>query len=213
MSGSGAPYPEARDPGMDGGMVLPLVIRDEHGRTLAVSRTSNKGFSKTTEQRRLWVIHPETGRLVPDDADLPLVSIAEGPGFYEATVRTGLPATERNGQTLPEEGDSPGTQRAPSRPAPTPERAENTDVLTELQEVIRERARTLPEGSYTTHLLQSGGDKIRKKLGEEAIELLLAPNREHMAYEAADLLYHLLVLLVAENGDIGDVMAELRRRH
>ncbi len=233
MSGNAdSPIPQP-DPEMDGKMVLPLVIRDEHAQTLAVSRTSDKGFRKSTEQRRLWVIHPETGRLVPDDADLPLLSISAGQGFYDAIVRTGLPAAEGNGSARSQplvtgetgaatESPVGGHHRVgaaefgPGRTAAAASGSGQTEaaaILGELQELIRERARTLPEGSYTTHLLQSGPDKIRKKLGEEAVELLLAKDSGELRYEAADLIYHLLVLLVAENADIMDVLLELRRRH
>ncbi|MGC9311170.1 MAG: phosphoribosyl-ATP diphosphatase, partial [Sediminispirochaetaceae bacterium] len=72
---------------------------------------------------------------------------------------------------------------------------------------------TMPEGSYTSHLFSSGPEKIRKKTGEEAIELLLADTPEQMLYEAADLVYHLMVLLVSENLSFDQVCAELQHRH
>jgi phosphoribosyl-ATP pyrophosphohydrolase len=81
-----------------------------------------------------------------------------------------------------------------------------------LIQVIKERKANRPEGSYTTHLFNSGIEKIRKKTGEEAIELILARRREDIAYEAADLIYHLLVLLEAEDIDLGEVLEELSRR-
>ena len=70
----------------------------------------------------------------------------------------------------------------------------------------------MPEGSYTTHLFASGAAKIRKKAGEEAVELLLAAERDEVIHETADLLYHLLVLLEQEQVGIAEIAAELSRR-
>jgi len=85
-------------------------------------------------------------------------------------------------------------------------------VLEELARVIASRHVEMPEGSYTTHLFESGAEKIRKKAGEEAIELVLAATRETIVSESADLVYHLLVLLESEGIPLGDLAAELDRR-
>ena len=87
------------------------------------------------------------------------------------------------------------------------------DVLERLEAIVRERRQLMPEGSYTTHLFASGAEKIRKKTGEEAVELILAGARDQIVYEAADLLYHLCVLLVSEGISYPEVCGELRRRH
>ena len=71
----------------------------------------------------------------------------------------------------------------------------------------------MPEGSYTTHLFEKGLDKIRKKVGEEAVELLLARDEKDVIYESADLLYHVLVLLEASDLKWAEVAGELKRRH
>lgn len=71
-------------------------------------------------------------------------------------------------------------------------------VLEDIRRVIAERARTMPEGSYTARLLSKGLDHCLKKLGEESIEVVLAAkgeSDERLAEEAADVLYHLLVVL------------------
>ena len=88
----------------------------------------------------------------------------------------------------------------------------NKGILELLQEVLLKRKRDLPEGSYTTHLFQSGAEKIRKKTGEEAIELILASSRSEIIYESADLIYHMLVLLLSENISIEEVLTELGKR-
>ncbi len=75
------------------------------------------------------------------------------------------------------------------------------DALAELAQVIEERDRHRPEGSYTTKLLVGGVDRIAKKVGEEATEVVIAAKNaaegrgtEELANESADLLYHLVVL-------------------
>jgi phosphoribosyl-ATP pyrophosphohydrolase len=90
------------------------------------------------------------------------------------------------------------------------------DILSELHSVILARATERPAGSYTAYLFQQGDDKILKKIGEEASELIIASkngNRSEIAGEAADLVYHLLVLLAWHNMEPGDILAELAARH
>lgn len=88
-------------------------------------------------------------------------------------------------------------------------------ILGDLQEVIQQRQREMPEGSYTTTLFNKGVKKIAQKVGEEALEVALASvneTDERLASESADLLYHLLVLLAARNISLGEVAKELTRR-
>jgi phosphoribosyl-ATP pyrophosphohydrolase len=89
------------------------------------------------------------------------------------------------------------------------------DILGELAAAIASRMGASPDESYTAKLLSQGVEKCAKKLGEEAVETALASvlgDRKHIAAEAADLLYHLLVLLEATDVKLADVMAELARR-
>ncbi len=96
------------------------------------------------------------------------------------------------------------------------ESAQNSPaILYELYEVIKDRQIKMPEGSYTTYLFQKGLDKILKKVGEENAEVIIAAkNREksEVIYETSDLLYHLLVLLVEQGVDLGEIFAELKSR-
>jgi phosphoribosyl-ATP pyrophosphohydrolase len=85
-------------------------------------------------------------------------------------------------------------------------------VLARLERLIALRKEELPEGSYTTHLFSEGEEKIRKKTGEEAVELLLAGDAERMVSESADLLYHLLVLFAAREISVTRLLDELERR-
>jgi phosphoribosyl-ATP pyrophosphohydrolase/phosphoribosyl-AMP cyclohydrolase len=88
----------------------------------------------------------------------------------------------------------------------------------ELFDVIQERAKNPSAQSYTSKLLQSGKEKILRKVSEEATEVLLASlendeqKKEHLQWEIADLLYHLLVLIQHEKLNWYDIMNELKKR-
>lgn len=88
-------------------------------------------------------------------------------------------------------------------------------VLTEDYEVIRRRRENPKEGSYTNYLFDKGIDKILKKCGEEATEMVIAaknPDAEELKYEIADFLYHMMVLMVECGLDWNDIMKELVNR-
>jgi len=94
---------------------------------------------------------------------------------------------------------------------------DGTGVLDELFAVIESRKRERPEGSYTASLLthEKGENAVLEKLGEETTELILAAkddDREELAEEAADLVYHLLVLLAAEGMTLDDLRSALAER-
>lgn len=88
-------------------------------------------------------------------------------------------------------------------------------VLEELYRVVESRRREMPPGSYTTYLFEKGLDKILKKVGEESAETIIAaknPDADALAGEAADLIYHLIVLLVERGTTLDAIAAELARR-
>jgi len=90
------------------------------------------------------------------------------------------------------------------------------DFLAELDALVRERERIRPEGSYTTKLFEGGVRRIAQKVGEEGVEMALAAVAEDdvaLLGEAADLSFHLLVLLRARGLGLDDVLAVLRDRH
>jgi len=98
---------------------------------------------------------------------------------------------------------------------PTTDKPVDLDVLRELSELIRARNTGDVQTSYTAKLLHAGVGDCAKKLGEEAVETVIAAvegNRVQLAEETADLLYHLLVTLEAANVPLADVMAVLRER-
>lgn len=88
-------------------------------------------------------------------------------------------------------------------------------LLTQLYYLIESRERERPDGSYTTYLFDKGIDKILKKVGEESAETIIAAKNENtkpLVSEVADLIYHLLVLLVARGVRLDEVREELGRR-
>jgi phosphoribosyl-ATP pyrophosphohydrolase/phosphoribosyl-AMP cyclohydrolase len=87
--------------------------------------------------------------------------------------------------------------------------------LSRLAALIASRARAPQPGSYTASLLEQGSGRISQKVGEEAVEVVVAANSEdehRLASEAADLLYHLLVLLQSRGVPLGAVLKELQDR-
>ncbi len=94
---------------------------------------------------------------------------------------------------------------------------ETAEILDELFAVIEQRKETLPEDSYTASLFthEKGENAVLEKLGEEMTELILAAKDDdetELAHEAADIVYHLLVLLSMKGMDIEDLRAELATR-
>ena len=100
---------------------------------------------------------------------------------------------------------------------PTMTDANTEAILEELFAVIEDRRETLPEDSYTASLFthEKGENAVLEKLGEETTELLLAAkddDREEIAHETADIVYHLLVLLAMKDMALEDLTEELEAR-
>jgi phosphoribosyl-AMP cyclohydrolase / phosphoribosyl-ATP pyrophosphohydrolase len=129
-----------------------------------------------------------------------------------------------------DEGDEPSVEKAASlmrdslkAPKPVPPEVSLVDIssmefgltINRLYDLIAERNEKRPEGSYTTYLLNSGLDKILKKVAEESGEVIIAAKNKaprEMVSELADLFYHLLVLMVERDVKLSDVGDELTRR-
>ncbi|WP_105618076.1 phosphoribosyl-ATP diphosphatase [Vallitalea okinawensis] len=89
------------------------------------------------------------------------------------------------------------------------------DVLSDLMKVVNDRKENPKEGSYTNYLLDTGIDKILKKVGEESAEVIIASKNNEsseVVYEVADLMYHITVLLVELGIDWNDIDKELSKR-
>ena len=91
-----------------------------------------------------------------------------------------------------------------------------TDGIEFLEKIIQDRKKNPLETSYTNQLLNKGINKVAQKVGEEAVELVIEAkdnNKELFLGEAADLMYHYLVLLAAKNFSLSDVVGVLKERH
>lgn len=92
----------------------------------------------------------------------------------------------------------------------------NLQFLEYLQGIIQERKKQVSKNSYTTSLFAKGINKIAQKVGEEAVELVIEAkddNKDLFLGEAADLLFHYLVLLAAKNTSLQEVISVLEKRH
>jgi phosphoribosyl-ATP pyrophosphohydrolase/phosphoribosyl-AMP cyclohydrolase len=98
----------------------------------------------------------------------------------------------------------------------TDQRVPPLSMLGRLSDLVVARKQQMPEGSYTTKLFTGGVDRIGKKIGEEAAEMIIAAKNNsdaELTWETADFLYHALVLLTNQGVSLDMIMAELARRH
>lgn len=191
--------------------LLPVIVQDARTRVVlmlgfmnaeALEKTRKEGrvtfFSRS--KNRLWTKGEESGNFlhvveILEDCDRDTLLIKAEPAG---------PVCHTGQDTCFNELNSPGKG------------SEGSEFLSRLQDLIHDRKAQMPEGSYTTSLFKGGINKIAQKVGEEAVELLIEAkddNDELFLNEAADLLYHLLVLLSAKGQDIGNVSAVLEQRH
>lgn len=92
----------------------------------------------------------------------------------------------------------------------------NLKFLSQLFELIKTRKKELPEGSYTTKLFKTGADRIIQKVGEEAVETIVAAknrNKNEIVNEVSDLIYHLFVMLSEQNIELCEIIDVLEERH
>jgi phosphoribosyl-ATP pyrophosphohydrolase/phosphoribosyl-AMP cyclohydrolase len=96
------------------------------------------------------------------------------------------------------------------------ETEDGIEILNKLYERIKGRKINPVEGSYTNYLFEKGINKILKKVGEEATEVVIAAkndSKDEIVYEVSDLIYHLIVLLVEKNITLNDIYNELEKRY
>ncbi|MDX1795951.1 MAG: phosphoribosyl-ATP diphosphatase [Hydrogenovibrio sp.] len=94
-----------------------------------------------------------------------------------------------------------------------------SEILSELDQVLEQRKQETPDSSYVASLYHKGLDKILKKVGEEATEVIMAAkddqygqDKEHLVYEVADLWFHTMILLAQKGLSSQDILKELERR-
>jgi len=191
--------------------LIPAIIQDASKDTVlmlgfmnaeALDKTRKEGkvtfFSRT--KNRLWTKGEESGNFlhvvdILEDCDKDTLLIKVNPAGPVCHTGTDTCFNERNSTSQDPEGIA---------------------FITQLQQLIHTRKEEMPEGSYTSSLFNAGINKIAQKVGEEAVELVIEAkddNESLFLNEAADLLYHLLVLLSAKGKDIKDVVSVLEQRH
>jgi phosphoribosyl-ATP pyrophosphohydrolase/phosphoribosyl-AMP cyclohydrolase len=173
--------------------VLMLGFMNEEA--LELTRTKGRVTFYSRTKNRLWTKGEESGNF------LHVVSIAEDCDKDTLLIkaRPEGPVCHTGSDTCFEEENKAGME-----------------FLAKLQELIDQRKQEMPEGSYTTSLFKKGMNKIAQKVGEEAVELVIESmdsKDDLLLNEAADLMYHLLVLLTAKGYGIQDVISILEQRH
>jgi phosphoribosyl-AMP cyclohydrolase / phosphoribosyl-ATP pyrophosphohydrolase len=193
--------------------LVPAIVQDATSKeVLTLAYMNEESYQKSLETRETWFYSRSrqelwhkgetsgnTQKIVDmrydcdQDALLVLV-VPAGPACHEGTY------TCFSNSLLQEELEQKGNR---------------FEILNVLEKIIAEREIEMPEGSYTTYLFEKGVDKILKKVGEEASEVIIAAkNRdpEELKWEAADLLYHLLVLLREQKLPLDEVLSALEKR-
>jgi len=185
--------------------LIPAIVQDgSTGRVLMLGFMNEEALEKTLETRRvtfwsrsrkcLWTKGETSGNYLEleeirqdcDNDTLLVVAKPQGPCCHRGTLSCFAGDDEFSG----------------------------LEFLGYLERLIAKRRKEMPEGSYTTRLFAKGLPEIAKKVGEEAVEVVLSASQEKLRSieESADLLYHLLVFLKQREVTLGDVMEELRSR-
>lgn len=214
--------------------LIPAIVQDAVSKeVLSLAYMNRESLQKTIEtgetwfwsrsRQELWHKGATSGHTqrvcairYDCDGDALLVEVVpNGPACHNGTYSC-------FSETLPVDAGQAGESAADPAAAPAAEPAaapaggsDRYAILNELEALIAAREAERPEGSYTTYLFDKGLDKILKKVGEEAAEVIIAAkNRSHaeLRYEAADLLFHLLVLLREQKLPLDEVLQELRSR-
>jgi phosphoribosyl-AMP cyclohydrolase / phosphoribosyl-ATP pyrophosphohydrolase len=221
----------ALDPGTidfgKGGGLVPVIVQDAasgkvlmqafmDADALAVTQSSGRVTFFSRSKNRLWTKGESSGNylevkniLADCDRDCLLV-LAEPSG---PTCHTGTESCFDG-----EQGEAPPAPSFAATPAAAISQYTRSpfEFLAYLENLLSERRHADPETSYTARLLAGGPKRIAKKLGEEAVELALEAEHgepERFREEAADLVYHLSVLLVSKGMGWKEVLEELEKRH
>ncbi|NLN87691.1 MAG: bifunctional phosphoribosyl-AMP cyclohydrolase/phosphoribosyl-ATP diphosphatase HisIE [Syntrophomonadaceae bacterium] len=203
--------------------LVPAIIQDSRsGRVLMMAYMNAESLEKTIEsgktwfysrsRRQLWMKGETSGHVqqvkeifYDCDQDCLLIQVEQSgaachTGHYSCFFRNAAGEETEPAMFDPQQVYSPRASAA---------------ILYELYDVITDRRQKMPAGSYTSYLFEKGLDKILKKVGEENAEVIIAAknrSKEELVYESADLLYHLLVLLVEQDVSLEDIFTELKSR-
>jgi len=216
------------------GGILPAIIQDARsGEVLMLGFMNNEAYDKTLAEgqvcfysrtkKRLWTKGEESGNflnvieiledcdndtlLVRVDPVGPVCHTGQRTCFGDAPVKY----SETSGRVRAAGAGSGEDSGLTGKPVD-----DGLTFLNELQDLLQSRKKELPENSYTSKLFRAGINKIAQKLGEEAVELVIESkdsDDSRFLNEAADLLFHYVILLVDRGYKLEDVVGVLESRH
>ena len=198
----------------DANGLIPAIVQHAHtgevlmlgfmnNEALAVTQTSRRVTFFSRSRQQLWTKGESSGNFLNlveirrdcDSDALLVLALPDGPTCH--TGSASCFAWDVDGNET--------TQRLP-----------HLTMLGRLDALVTARKAQMPEGSYTTKLFTGGVDRIGKKIGEEAAEMIIAAKNNsatELTWETADFLYHALVLLANQGVPLDAIMQELERRH
>ncbi len=191
--------------------LIPAIIQDaDSGRVLMLAYMNCESLQKTVESGETWFYSRSRGRLWHKGETSghvqKVLSIR-----YDCDCDTMLLLVKQCGPAC-----HTGSKSCFFRTLSGQQEPEAGIFLPQLEEIIKSRRAGRPEGSYVAGLFDGGLDRILKKVGEEAAEVLIAAKNEdkdELVYEAGDLIFHLMVLMAAKGVSLSEVCKELARRH
>jgi phosphoribosyl-ATP pyrophosphohydrolase/phosphoribosyl-AMP cyclohydrolase len=197
----------------ESGLLPVAIVDDRTGETLTLAYANREALERTVATRSTYLYSRSRGELWHKGATsgntqtvVSIVADCDGDALVYRVIphgpacHTGSTSCFTNELLAPESAARAGAIEC---------------ALRHLRATIRDRRTSDPEGSYTARLLRDGVDRIGKKIGEEATEVVIAAKNDdpsELVWESADLIYHLLVLLEARGVDVDAVGEELLRR-
>ncbi|MDD6218815.1 MAG: bifunctional phosphoribosyl-AMP cyclohydrolase/phosphoribosyl-ATP diphosphatase HisIE [Selenomonadaceae bacterium] len=204
--------------------LVPAIVQEENGQVLMMAYMNEESLRKTIETRTTWFWSRSRQELwnkgatsgnMQDVKDL----------YYDCDGDTLLVIVHQRGSGACHTGTYScfsgrriiADDKALAVVEPeAPQKNALAEIMNELYDVIKDRQLNPKEGSYTNYLFEKGQDKILKKIGEEAVETVIASKNgsiQEIVYEMSDLWYHCLVLMAYHNINPETVFAELFSRH
>lgn len=202
--------------------LVPAIVQEENGQVLMMAYMNQESLEKTLETRTTWFWSRSRQELWNKGATSGNMQEVKD-AFYDCDGDTLLFIVHQKGSGACHTGTYScfsGRHLIDNNKAlavvEQPQDNALANIMYELYEVIKDRQLNPKEGSYTNYLFEKGQDKILKKVGEEAVETVIASknnNLDEVVYEMGDLWYHCLVLLAYHNIKPEEIFSELINRH
>lgn len=185
--------------------LLPAIVQDAStGTVLMLAYMNHESYDKTLQEGRLWFYSRSRNRLW-------LKGESSANYLYLKSI-----AVDCDADTLLIQASPAGPVCHTGSLTCFENSNQQAGFIGQLEQIIRQRAENPSESSYTSSLFKKGINKIAQKVGEEAVELVIEAkdqNENLFLAEAADLLFHYLILLRAKDFELNDVIRVLENRH